>query len=502
MTRRGGEETEHSSEESSDVTRPVGFCLRKELWEMKGTISRRSFLRLATTSLVGAALVACGPTPTPTRVPPTATKPPAATQPPAAATATPIPPTATKPVATPAPAQKQVVRFTMYGHPGLVEQMVPIFNAKYPNIEVKFERSEGQGYWEKLAAAIAGGGAWDCYRSNHYTCLRHGLKNVAIDLKPLQEKDSEYPQDLYVPGALDAFALKGKRYGHPVWSLTEWLFYNKKLFDEAGVPYPTPKTTWEQYVEMLPKLTNKDSSGMITQYGANGFGSWTFPVMQHVWSAGGHFPYNDDLTAFKLDDPETIQALQDEADLMNVLKVHPSPLSPPTSPVSLFSKKVATQLDGDYIVWDQRDQWSTDFDATLFPLIKGKRVNCYWPDCFSVLNESKVKEGAYKWCAWFGADPESWAIQGAVVFPVTKRQYEDTKLLNQWCKPPRPAGMIANALEHVKTAKLYTVELHAPDFETMYYAEIDKLWRNKATAKEVCAIMQQKANEIMAKPVT
>lgn len=202
---------------------------------MVGNLSRREFLRMASVAVTGAALAACGAKPTPTPVPPTATKPAAA--------------------ATPVPAQKQVVRFTMYGHPGMVEQMVPIFNAKYPSVEVKFERSEGQGYWEKLAAAIAGGGAWDCYRSNHNTCLRHGLKNVAVELNPLQEIDTEYPQDLYIPGALDAFALKGKRYGSPAWCLTEWLFYNKKLFDEAGVPYPTPKTTWEDYVATLPKLT-------------------------------------------------------------------------------------------------------------------------------------------------------------------------------------------------------------------------------------------------------
>ena len=93
-------------------------------------------------------------------------------------------------------------------------------------------------------------------------------------------------------------------------------------------------TPWERIEE----------NGTITQYGANGWGSWTLPVAQDVWSAGGCFYYNEDLTEICVDDPATIKVLQDEADLMNVDKAQPSALNPPSSPVSLLSGKVATEI--------------------------------------------------------------------------------------------------------------------------------------------------------------
>jgi multiple sugar transport system substrate-binding protein len=451
---------------------------------MKPRLSRREFLQRLGLGAAGALLTACGGQPS---AQPGATAA-AAAQPSAAAPG--------------AAQQKQVVRFTMFGHPQLAEQMVAKFNQTHPDIEVQFERSEGQGYAEKLSAAIAGGNAWDCFRAPSTFPSRFGPKGVIVDLAPFINNDKQYPADLYIEGALDVWNVDGKRYGLPVWALTMWLYYNKKLLDEAGVPYPTPQTTWEEYVEMTKKLTKSDSNGTITQYGANGWGGWTLPVAQDVWSAGGCFYYNENKTAICVNDAKTVNVLQDEADLFHVHKVHPSPLNPPTSPVSLLSGKVATELNGDWMVWDNHEQWKQEFDATLTPLRDGKRMNCYQPDAFVINSTSKVQEAAYKWISWWAADPDSWAIQGRVVFPLTKRQYEDPKLRETWLLEPRPPHMIELALESAKNARLWPVEGHASEFEsTIYYPEIDKLWRNQAKAKDVCDTITTKGNQLMSKPV-
>lgn len=454
---------------------------------MKRTVTRRKLFSLMGMSTAITMLAACAPKAVETTPAPAVSEP-ARTAAPAATAALPQ-------------KEKQVVRFTMYGHPNLAEEMVDRFNETHEGIQVQFERSEGQGYEEKLAAALAGGGAWDCFRADRVFATRFGPKGALLDLTPFEEADTVYPEDLYIPGALDVWNVGGKRYGLPGYCMTMWLYYNKKLFDEASVPYPTEKTTWEEYVEMCKALTKTDSNGMITQYGANGWGSWTLPVAQDVWSAGGCFYYNNDLTAICMDDPLTIKVLQDEADLMNVYKVHPSSLNPPTTPATLLSKKVATQIDGDWYPWDQRDQWSEDFDATLTPLRDGKRLNCYMPDAFVVNSASKVPEGAYRWISWFAADPESSAIQGKVIFLVTKRAYEDVDLREKWLTT-RPPTMQKLALESMQNMRLWRVEPHASEFEnTIYTPEIDRLWRNKATAEEVCKAITQKGNELMAKPI-
>lgn len=408
----------------------------------------------------------------------------------------------TQPTAAPAKAEKKKITFTMYGHPGLIELMVPKFNEANPDIELTFERSEGQGYGEKLAAAIAGGTAWDCFRIGQADSARFGSKGAVIDLKPLQEVDKIYPASEYMDGALAAFEINGKRYGMPVFALNFFMFYNKKLFDEAGVPYPTSKMTWDEFVQTAKKMTKTDSNGNITQYGSAGFGGWWGPIASHVWTAGGHWYYNDDMTAFKMDDPETISALQAEADMMNIDKSHPSPLNPPTTPATIMSGKVAMELNGAWYPWDQKDTWKEEFGAFQFPLINGKRVNAYGTDPLVVSAASKNQEAAYRWIAWFACSKEASIIQGRVVFPINKKAYSDPEISKAWLIAPYPTELINEALDHTTTGKWWQVEPHVSEFEnTIFYPEIDKVWRNVETAADACKIMTEKGNELLKKPI-
>jgi len=445
---------------------------------MKNKFNRRQFLKLAGAGTAAAVLAACGATPT--------------TAPSGGEAAQPA-----------APAERKKVTFTMFGHPGMIEQMVPIFNQSQSEVELVFERSEGQGYDEKLAAAIAGGSAWDCFRTNGANMMRLGAKNTILDVMPYQKADKTYPEDGYLDGMLDTVELNGKRYGHPTWVQAFWLFYNKKLFDEAGVAYPDVNTTFEDYVGMCQKLTKTDSNGMITQYGAAGWGGWPMPIANDAWTNGGHYYYNDDRTAIDVDDPETVKVLQDEADMMNVQKVHPSPLSPPTTPATLVSGKVATQFDGDWYPWDQKDAWSEDYDATLTPLRNGNRVHVYWVEPLVINAVSKYPEGAYKWMAWFGGNIEATKIQCKCVLPTYKKAYEDPAIVSQWLTSPRPAGHAKLIAEHPKFKKWWKAEPHGPEFEnTVWYPEIDNLWMNKATAEEVCKTIMEKGNELMKQPIS
>jgi multiple sugar transport system substrate-binding protein len=447
---------------------------------MNDTLSRRVFLKLAAVTTAGAWLAACQ-APAPAA--------PGAVQ--------------EEGEGASAPAQdKKVVTFTMYGHPGMIEEMVPIFNADHPDVEVQFERSEGQGYWEKLSAAIAAGTAWDCFRSDQARALNWGPKGAIANVADLIAQDTEYPKEGYIPGIVDAYNVGGNIYGVPTWCLTMWMYYNKKMFDEAGVPYPTPTTTWDEYVAAAEKLTKRDGD-RITQFGANGWQSWTFPVAQIAWSNGGPFYYNADMTKVAVDDPKTVEALQKLADLIHVQKVNPNPTVPASSPVGILSENVATEGNGDYLPWDNKDVFEQKLeyiDATLCPSFDGKRSNIYWPDCMSINSKSQVPDAAYQWISWFGRDPKATAIQCRVVFPVYTDAYTNEEIRNTWLVAPRPPGMIAAAAEHVANAKIWLVDTHINDIDTIYYNEIGALWGGTADAETVATKITQAANEAMAKP--
>ncbi|HEU5013818.1 MAG TPA: extracellular solute-binding protein, partial [Roseiflexaceae bacterium] len=145
-------------------------------------LTRRQFLQRMSAGGAGLLLAACGGAPPeqPSAAQPTSQSGGDASQ-------------AQAPAATGA---KQVVRFTMFGHPQLAEQMVAKFNETHPNIEVQFERSEGQGYNEKISAAIASGDAWDVFRAPNTFPTRFGPKGVLEDLTQYINSDTKYPASM------------------------------------------------------------------------------------------------------------------------------------------------------------------------------------------------------------------------------------------------------------------------------------------------------------------
>ena len=444
--------------------------------ETKRQLTRREFLALTGSAITAAVLAGCAA--------PTAAPPPQAA------------PTPTQPAP---PKAKQIVRFTMFGHPGMVEEMVPLFNKTHPDIEVQFERSESQGYYEKLPAAIAGGTVWDIFRLGLDWGQQYGGKGVLADITDLVKADTVYPRSGYLDGILDAWTIGQKQIGMPTWTNCFWLYYNKKLFDEAGVPYPTTKTTWDEYVEITKKMTKRDGN-TITQYGAATWGASITRCRVDAWNAGAPFWYTDDLKAVTFTDPTAIKVMQDEADMMNVHKTHPSPLNPPSSPATLLSKKVATEMMGDWYAWDNKDAWSEDFQVTMLPLRGNSRTNLYVHDGLYIYGQTKVKEAAYRFVSWWSADPDSWKIQGPVVFPTTKKMYEDPALRAQWARAPRPKTMIDLALEHSKLAKFNRLGIEAAQFTNeVWNPEVDKLWRAKVTAKEAMETIQTKGTELLKK---
>lgn len=70
--------------------------------------------------------------------------------------------------------------------------------------------------------------------------------------------DDEYKNSLY-PVVLDALEYNGSIYAVPRDITSKVMFLNKKMFDDADVPYPNENWTWNDFREIAKKLTKKDS---------------------------------------------------------------------------------------------------------------------------------------------------------------------------------------------------------------------------------------------------
>jgi multiple sugar transport system substrate-binding protein len=93
--------------------------------------------------------------------------------------------------------------------------------------------------------------------------------------------------DEYLPGPLEATMENGRHYGLPMFANCTALFYNKDMFDAAGLAYPDENTTWEDFRIMARTLTRDGVIG----FGNSAINSQQgmFQCLQWAVTAGGYF---------------------------------------------------------------------------------------------------------------------------------------------------------------------------------------------------------------------
>lgn len=99
--------------------------------------------------------------------------------------------------------------------------------------------------------------------------------------------DADIAWDEYIKGPMESTMLDGKHYGIPFATNCTALFYNKDLFDAAGVSYPDENTTWAEFEEMAKTLTKNGVSGFGNA--ATNTDEGTFQCLQWLYTAGGTY---------------------------------------------------------------------------------------------------------------------------------------------------------------------------------------------------------------------
>ncbi|MEA3335954.1 MAG: sugar ABC transporter substrate-binding protein [Chloroflexota bacterium] len=225
-----------------------------------------------------------------------------------------------------------VVTFMVFGDPAELvayEALVDAFEAGHPDIGVEMRHIPGQAeYRRRLATDFSAGAPADVmllnYRRFATFAGQGGLQPVDTYLKQsevLQESDFFQP-------TIDAFHLDDQLWCVPQNISSLVAYYNKDLFDQAGLHHPLPDWTWQEFLEAARSLTvDLDGDGTIDQYGA-GISPNLFRLAPFVWQYGGQIvddPENP--TRLTLDDPAALAAFQWLVDLRGKEGVVPDSLA-------------------------------------------------------------------------------------------------------------------------------------------------------------------------------
>ncbi len=167
-------------------------------------------------------------------------------------------------------------------------KMITEFNKTYPDVSVDVQVLPWNGRYEKMLTAIAGGNPPNVVYLNDFQIPMFAHTG---NLVPMQEVFTESELGIYKTGAKNAASVGGTLYAIPVLTNSLGYLYNVDLFVEAGLDPKNPPETWTDLEAAIEKLTKKDATGNIVQWGARFDLNRPSPVtsiLPFIWQAGGN----------------------------------------------------------------------------------------------------------------------------------------------------------------------------------------------------------------------
>lgn len=196
-----------------------------------------------------------------------------------------------------------------------LQTIIDEFEAENKDIHVELEVVQFDQYWVKLEAGASGSSLPDVFWMNAPNFQKYASNDILMDLSGVEGIDfSNYADSL-----VELYTYEGKNYGVPKDYDTIGLWYNKEIFDNAGVPYPDQTWTWEKVVEAAQQLN--DPANNIYGFGA--------PLKDQegyyntILAAGGYV-ISDDAQKSGFDLEETKAGIAFLSDFVNKYQVSPT----------------------------------------------------------------------------------------------------------------------------------------------------------------------------------
>ena len=297
------------------------------------------------------------------------------------------------------------------------QQIIQNFEDQNPNVIVQLEPVSGRDYYARLLTQLAAKAAPDIMQIGDDAVPSFVSKNAFVPLDTYL-KGINFDPSIYLPGLLDPGKINGVQYLLPKDYSPLAVYYNKTLFDAASVPYPVEGWTWEDLLATAQKLTVKDASGNVTQWGIQLPAAWTTGFEYWVAAAGGSLISADGKTfTGVMDSPEVARAVQFYADLYNKYQV-----APPPADMNAFgggnsefaNGKAAMMIFGRWPQGGFKTNPNISLGVVAPPQDKVRANILFWGG-FGIATSSSQPEIAFKYLSFVSGEPgaqvwKDWAL--------------------------------------------------------------------------------------------
>ena len=335
---------------------------------MKGKLSRRRFLKGLGTLAAGSALAACAPQTVIVKETVEVEK----------------EKIVKETVIVEAPALEEV-EIEVWHTADEFDAIIPNFQLDHPNVKVNFQHYPWGEYFEKLELRYAAGDPPDVHRQDDDEIPAFAARGLLMPMEDhvlaaINKEDLSW-------GTIESTMIEGHLYVVISHTRAANIWYNKDMFDAAGVDYP-PATypsddwTWEKFVETARALTNVAEM----QYGVADTSNPDQIVS--IGRSNGGTVMSEDCSEFLMNEEPMVWAIQAMADLM--LKEPVGAADVETQQAfggagELFYTGKAAMLMGSTRGGPLTNAVDFEWDYAGLPIIKGKKPGVVgWIECYGV----------------------------------------------------------------------------------------------------------------------
>lgn len=373
--------------------------------------------------------------------------------------------------------------------------LIDAFTAEHPKIVVDLINvPSNSDFRKRLTADFAAGTPPDLFLVNY---RRYGPYLAKDAIEPLTSYFAQstllHEADFY-PQALAAFQWEGNLMCLPQNMSSPVVYYNKDLFDAAGVAYPADDWTWDEFVSVAAALTQDgDGDGTTDVYGL-GLEPSIVRLAPFVWMNGGELV--DDLdapTALTLDEPATQEAIAWFTELQTVHGVVPDAVAEEaeSSESRFLNGRLGMFVESRRAVPEFRAIEGFDWDVAPLPVGK-ERASVLHSDAYCITAASEHKDAAWTFIEFANT------LEGQTLLAGTGRTVpsrielaESPVFLDPDAKPANSQAFL-DAIPHIRNLPIMGTWF---DIEGVVNTELESAFYGRESVEDAIEVARERSRE-------
>lgn len=399
------------------------------------------------------------------------------------------------------------LRFMTWGGPiedPIVTAQLEAWSKVRPDIKVEWVSLPFNQFEPTLKTRFAGGSAPDVFWIATEMGPRTFLRSGAIrNLQPFLDMETDDLLGLYREEVVKNITQDGNAYFMPFLGDNSILFYNKDVFDEAGVPYPpqtwdgNPQWGLNEFLDVAQKLTiDRDGDGINEVWGFLDFGQ-IINAEYTVYGFGGHL-IPQGAQRVNINTPEAIEALRLMQDLRLKHKVSPGVEAVATRDLSerFMAGNVAMA-----VMWSAHAQRFVDVDfnwgLAQLPELK-RRGGATWHSFMGMSRDTKYPEEAWELIKFLTVG-EGQCISAGMGFEAPLADIPEIRD-SYMTRVAVPEGSAEAILDNAKYSLFrYPIEGAAEVYRLFNEGYLQELLMGEISAEEAAELLQEETDFILEK---